>query len=97
MTISSDPATQSWHLDKRIPVAMIAAIFAQAVGLIVWGATINERVRNIEDELRSRAPIVERYLQTESDLRILRADTTNRLNRIEDKLDRVVERVGARP
>lgn len=89
--MAEDPAAISWHLDKRIPVAMMFAIFGQAGALVFWGATINQRVAHIEDELRARAPIVERYLQTESDLRSLRFDTNARLDRIENKLDRLIE------
>ena len=89
--MTNDPASTSWHLDKRIPVAMIFAILGQAGALIFWGATISQRVTYIEGELRARAPIVERSLQTESDLRSLRLDTTSRLDRIENKLDRLIE------
>ena len=33
-----------WHLDKRVPVAIIFAIFAQTAGAIWWAASIQGRV-----------------------------------------------------
>ena len=43
-----DPATGPWHLDKRIPVALILAIAAQTGGGIWWASGINERVATLE-------------------------------------------------
>lgn len=34
-----------WHLDKRIPLALVAAIFLQTVGMVWWAATMQADVR----------------------------------------------------
>lgn len=88
---ASDPATTSWHLDKRVNVAVIAAITAQALGLVIWGTSLTERVRVVEDTLKTRTPVVERFFQVEADMINLRMATTTRLDRIENKLDRLIE------
>ncbi len=37
-----------WHLDKRVPIALIIALFAQSGTIIWWAATTDARVDNIE-------------------------------------------------
>lgn len=40
MTEKSEP----WHLDKRVPVALIVTIVFQSVAAVWWAATINSQV-----------------------------------------------------
>jgi len=45
-----DPASENWHLDKRIPVALIIALLMQ-FGLGVWWiASIEGRVTSLEEK-----------------------------------------------
>lgn len=37
-----------WHLDKRVPLALIVAIFLQSVSAVWWAATIHAKVTVIE-------------------------------------------------
>jgi len=46
-----------WHLDKRVPVAIIFALLMQTIGAFWWAATITERVAHLE-----RTGIVNREL-----------------------------------
>lgn len=39
---------QPWHFDKRIPLAMIGAIFIQTGAAFWWASSINERVSALE-------------------------------------------------
>jgi hypothetical protein len=71
MTIPPDPATGSWHLDKRVPLALIFAIAVQTGTAIWWAATTTGRISNVEA--------------------MVQGGLTARLNRIEDKLDRLIE------
>ena len=93
----TDPAATSWHLDKRVNVSLIIAIAAQAIGLIVWGTSITERVRVVESTLITRSPVVERFFQVEADVAGIRRTTAERLDRIENKLDRLIENGGRGP
>lgn len=67
----NDPATSSWHLDKRVPIALILTILVQSGTAIWWAATTTGRVAAIEN--------------------VVSQSITTRLNRIEDKLDRLIE------
>ena len=42
----NDPQTSQWHLDKRIPVALIAAIALQFSASVYWIATLEQRSLN---------------------------------------------------
>lgn len=43
MSDQNDPQTSEWHLDKRIPVALIAALALQFGGSIYWITTLEQR------------------------------------------------------
>jgi len=48
-------ARESWHLDKRIPIAIIGIILVQS-GSIIWGAAkLDSRVEVTENTLAARA------------------------------------------
>lgn len=36
----------NWHLDKRVPIALIFALAIQSAGAIWWASSISERVTN---------------------------------------------------
>lgn len=44
-----DPSISSWHLDKRVPIALILGMFMQ-VAVLVWGAAVmfKDIIRAIE-------------------------------------------------
>lgn len=39
---------QPWHLDKRIPLALIGAVLIQTGGAFWYASSINERVSSLE-------------------------------------------------
>ena len=45
---NAEPVDGNWHLDKRIPIALIGAILAQAAGFGYWAASISARVDSTE-------------------------------------------------
>lgn len=48
--MSEGPLT-GWHLDKRVPLALIIALIAQTITFGMWVGSINTRV----DQLEARA------------------------------------------
>lgn len=40
---------EPWHLDKRIPLALIGAILIQTGAAFWWASSINERVASLEN------------------------------------------------
>jgi len=41
----------SWHLDKRVPLTLIFAIFLQTVGVFWWASEINSQVKHNTEAL----------------------------------------------
>lgn len=75
---------KKWHLDRRLPVALLFTILLQTCG-VVWWASGQEKDNRFQDqaiaELKARA--------SESDHS--RQDTDQRLARVEEKLGSVVD------
>lgn len=44
-------ANEQWHLDKRVPIALILAIFVQSAGAVWWASGMNERMDQVERRL----------------------------------------------
>lgn len=85
--MTDDPATKSWQLDKRIPLALIVAILIQTLGFAYWTGTLSQRVTSLE---------ATRMSQMDSPGRIIRLETQvdgikSTLQRVESKLDRLIE------
>ena len=48
-------ADEQWHLDKRVPLALIFTIFVQTSGAVWWAASIAERMDQIERRMDNAA------------------------------------------
>jgi cell division protein FtsB len=46
---------EQWHLDKRVPVALILTLLGQMVVAIWWAASLNQRVEAIERDVSAAA------------------------------------------
>lgn len=49
-----------WHLDKRVPVALIFAIVVQTFGVAWWASQTSERLTQVEKRLEAFADRNER-------------------------------------
>ena len=83
MTDMIKPDTQ-WHLDKRVPVAIILALLMQTAGALVWAGAASERLSTLEGSTQSLSQMNVRTARLEEQVNYMRAT----LDRIEDKLDR---------
>ena len=57
---------QHWHVDKRVPLALIFAILGQTAGLLIWGSNLSTRVNQLESQIASTAPQAERIIRLET-------------------------------
>ncbi len=76
-----------WHLDKRVPIALIAAMSLQTAGALLWAGAAMQRIDYLEREVTAGAMIGERTARVEEQMRYLRQS----VDRIETKLDRLSE------
>lgn len=83
-------ADENWHLDKRVPIALIATMLIQFAGIVMYVSAINSRT--LENERRisnlESQKIGERLAAVESQM----VDAKALLLRVETKIDRISER-----
>lgn len=46
---------EPWHLDKRVPIALIVTIVAQTVAVVWWASGVDHRVAAVESSLLMHA------------------------------------------
>ena len=78
-----------WHLDKRVPIALILALGLQTFGIVWWAATINSRVDVLEAWTAKRPDFIPQNIGARVVVLETKFDSILRvLNRIENKLDK---------
>lgn len=85
--MNADSETR-WHLDKRVPIALIVAILIQTAGALTWAGAASERINQLERQVTGGSDLGERTARLEVQAVYMRAA----LDRIEDKLDRAIAR-----
>lgn len=78
---------EPWHLDKRVPVALIFAILLQTGTAFWWAASIQERVGNAEQD------IVRIDARTDA-IRDIAQDQAVQLGRIEEQINGLRNDIG---
>lgn len=69
-------ADARWHLDKRVPIALLLAILAQTGTGFWWAATTSERINNLEKMANSAAPQGDRLTRVEVKLEVVQEGIT---------------------
>jgi Tfp pilus assembly protein PilO len=82
--LTTEPAP-NWRLDRRVPVALIAALVLQTGMALVWAGETHARFENLERQVTAQAALNDRTVRLEEKLLALRAS----MDRIEAKLDRL--------
>lgn len=72
MTRKYQSEDSRWHLDKRLPVAMICAILVQTATVIWWASGINERVGVLEKRIDASAPQADRITRLEVNIEVVK-------------------------
>ena len=82
-------ANSHWHLDKRVPIAMLIGLFVQLLGAIWFAA---QAVQRFEDQER-RLSVIENGNTTNrlSVVESQMADLRYGINEVNRKLDRLIE------
>lgn len=89
--------SNSWHLDKRIPITLVVMIFVQTAGGVWWASKIDARMGEIEKDSLvhvTKTECADKHLILAEQVKRVEAlnDTVaNRLENIDRKLDRLIE------
>lgn len=78
-----------WHLDKKVPISLILALCVQFGGGVWYAGRIDARIAQLEAD---RAQQKERDQRQDSAAELSAQALQSRLDRIDSKLDRLIER-----
>ncbi len=67
-----DPGADQWHLDKRIPIALVVAIIVQTASIMFWVGSIDTRVAMLEGAQAANTDVRERVIRIEEQLKHIR-------------------------
>lgn len=92
--------SRSWHLDRRVPIAIILTLAAQVAIGVWWASKLDSRVERLE-----QAQVLQRERDQRQDRQMADADAQQErrlldavaqlrahLDRIDAKLDRLIEK-----
>lgn len=90
-------ATEGWHLDKRVPISLIATLLVQTIALVWFVAALHKNVEQntasikaVQSELALRRPIIE---NNQVGLAVISSQIdslTKSTDRLSDKVDDLV-------
>lgn len=81
MTSNEDPASGSWHLDKRVPIAVIILLSGNIAATAWWAAGVSSRLDHVERQITLAAPQADRLTRLEVHVETIR-ETANRIERM---------------
>ena len=81
-----NPDDAKWHLDRRVPLAMILAIIMQTCTFIWWASSLTERVNTLERERVATAPQGDRLTRVEVKVEGVQTSL--------DRIERLIRREG---
>jgi hypothetical protein len=93
----SDERNAGWHLDKKVPISIILALFIQAGVGLLYIADIRKDVEILKVQSAHQITRDDRQDRTTSEMQV---QVRSQLERVEAKLDRLIEKQigqGARP
>lgn len=76
-----------WHMDKRVPIALILAILVQTGSVFWWASAISQRVAALEAERVNTADQPGRIIRLETQIGAIQASIAS----IDAKLDRLLQ------
>ena len=97
------PPRDPWHLDRRVPIAMIFAILCQTVGVVWWAATIDARTTALTQVTARNAVRIQRAwdrMNADGDKVTVTAERVAKmegtLEHVARQLDRVLDKLDKR-
>jgi hypothetical protein len=57
---------REWHLDKKVPIALIGTLLAQTIAIVWWAANLSTRVDALERQYLANVPRMESVIRLET-------------------------------
>jgi hypothetical protein len=90
--MTDEQKQNEWHLDRKVTLSLILALLANAGATVWWASKLDSRVTAVEQRQEQVVDVPERITRVETQVLTLE----RYLQRIEDKLDRVIETKASR-
>lgn len=90
--MTDEQKQKEWHLDRKVTLSLILALLANAGATVWWASKLDTRVTAVEQYQARSVDVPERITRVETQV----LSIERYLQRIEDKLDRVIETKPAR-
>jgi ABC-type transporter Mla subunit MlaD len=94
----TEEQSREWHLDRKFSIGLVATIIAQTVGIVWWASALSTTVaelRTIDQKHDASISALSTAKETTSSrvtgLEVSVTAIISNLNRIEGKLDRLIE------
>ena len=81
--------TEHWHLSKGVSITQIASIILMVAGLFIWGSDVEKGIDANKQAIQHQADI---SALEQKHLGEFKDEIRTRLQRIDDKLERLIER-----
>lgn len=82
--------SNSWHLDKKVPLGLILALLAQTIVITSWGTSkfesFNNRITNLEKTDDTQASHENRIIVLEQQFSYIRSDLVEIKNLLQRKM-----------
>jgi len=75
---------EHWHLDKRVPVALIGVMLSWIITTVWWASALNERVEHLEKMSLKNQGVESRLVRIEESQSWMK----DMIQRIDKKLDK---------
>lgn len=85
----SGEVSSNWHLDKKVPITLIVTLIVQSATIVWWARGIEARVYAVE---KDQAKQEKRDDNQDREARDAVIQLRAQLERIDQKLDRLIER-----
>jgi hypothetical protein len=71
MTNAQRQYEREWHLDKKVPIALIATLAVQTVVVVWWAASLSARVESLERQALAIAPQAGQIIRLETKVDVI--------------------------
>ncbi len=81
----ADDSDTKWHLDKRVPLALIVTITCQTMYFAWWGGALAQRVADLERNAMAAVPRLESVIRLETKVDVINSTLQELKNLINHK------------
>ena len=85
---------ESWHLDRKVPIGIIIAVFLQTCALLIWGTKLDSRVGYLETQNTSQDGRLSKLEEVSSRVAVMESRQLDVLHRMDIQTKTMQEILG---